>query len=94
VALPTALAQVADELRIPSLTRAVTHVVGALDRGSPLAEVLRVQAADARERARRDLLESAGRKEIGMMVPLVFLILPVTVAFAVWPGLFVLQTGL
>jgi tight adherence protein C len=94
VALTTALAQVADELRIPSLTRAVTHVVGALDRGSPLAEVLRVQAADAREHARRDLLEAAGKKEIGMMIPLVFLILPVTVAFAVWPGLFVLQTRL
>jgi tight adherence protein C len=96
VALPAALARVADELRIPSLTRAITHVVGALDRGSPLAEVLRVQAADARGHARRELLEAAGRKEIGMMVPLVFLILPVTVtvAFAVWPGLFVLQTRL
>ncbi len=94
VPLPAALSRVGDELRIPTLTRALTHVVGALERGSPLAEVLRVQAADAREHARRDLLESAGRKEIGMMVPLVFLILPVTVAFAVWPGLFVLQTGL
>jgi tight adherence protein C len=40
------------------------------------------------------LLEAAGRKEIGMMVPLVFLILPVTVAFAVWPGILVLQTRL
>ena len=94
VPLPESLGRVGDELRIPSLTRALTHVVGALERGSPLAEVLRVQAADAREHARRDLLEAAGRKEIGMMVPLVFLILPVTVAFAVWPGLFVLQTGL
>jgi tight adherence protein C len=94
VSLPTALDRMGDELRIPSLTRVLAHVVGALERGSPLAEVLRVQAADARERARRDLLEAAGRKEIGMMVPLVFLILPVTVAFAVWPGLFVLQTGL
>jgi len=29
-----------------------------------------------------------------MMVPLVFLILPVTVAFAVFPGILVLQTQL
>jgi tight adherence protein C len=28
-----------------------------------------------------------------MLVPLVFLILPVTVLFAVWPGLMVLQLG-
>jgi tight adherence protein C len=56
--------------------------------------VLRVQAADAREHARRQLLEAAGKKEIAMMVPLVFLILPTTVAFAVFPGLLVLQTEL
>jgi tight adherence protein C len=92
VPLPTALTVLSDELRIPALTRALTHLVGALERGSPLAEVLRVQAADAREHARRQLLEAAGRKEIGMMVPLVFLILPVTVAFAVFPGILVLQT--
>jgi tight adherence protein C len=28
-----------------------------------------------------------------MLVPLVFLILPVTVAFAIWPGIVVLQVG-
>jgi tight adherence protein C len=28
-----------------------------------------------------------------MMIPLVFLILPVTILFAVFPGLFVLQLG-
>jgi tight adherence protein C len=94
VPLPTSLTALADELRIPALTRSLTHVVGALERGSPLAEVLRIQAADAREHARRELLEAAGRKEIGMMVPLVFLILPVTVAFAVFPGILVLQTQL
>ena len=94
VPLATALGRTADELRIPALTRCVTHVVGALERGSPLAEVLRVQASDAREAARRTLLEEAGKKEIAMMVPLVFLILPVTIAFAVFPGILVLQTQL
>ena len=94
VPLSDALARMGDELRIPSLTRCLAHVVGALERGSPLAEVLRVQAADAREASRRTLLEAAGRKEIGMMVPLVFLILPVTIAFAVFPGILVLQTQL
>jgi tight adherence protein C len=94
VPLAVALTGLADELRIPALTRALTHVVAALDRGSPLAEVLRVQAADAREHARRSLMEAAGKKEIGMMVPLVFLILPATVVIAVFPGILVLQTQL
>jgi tight adherence protein C len=29
-----------------------------------------------------------------MLIPLVFLILPVTIAFAIFPGIFVLQVGL
>ena len=94
VPLGTALARLSDELRVPALTRCLAHVVGALDRGSPLAELLRAQAADARDEARRALLESAGKKEIAMLVPLVFLILPVTIVLAVFPGFLALQTQL
>ncbi len=36
-------------------------------------------------------MEAGGRREIGMMVPVVFLVLPVTVLFAVYPGLTVLD---
>lgn len=39
-------------------------------------------------------MEAGGRKEVLMMIPVVFLILPVTVAFAVFPGLAVLRVGL
>jgi tight adherence protein C len=49
--------------------------------------VLRAQAVDVREAGKRGLLESGGRKEIGMMVPVVFLVLPVTVVFALFPGI-------
>jgi tight adherence protein C len=31
---------------------------------------------------------------VAMLVPLVFLILPVTIVFAIYPGIFVLQFGL
>jgi tight adherence protein C len=58
-----------------------------------LADVLRAQAQDARDEHKRRLLELAGRKEVAMLVPLVFLILPMTVIFAIWPGLLVLQLG-
>ncbi len=52
----------------------------------PLADVLHAQAADVREAGRRELIETAARKEVLMMVPVVFLVLPVTVLFAFWPG--------
>jgi tight adherence protein C len=55
--------------------------------------VLRAHALDAREDSERALLEAAGTREVAMLIPLVFLILPVTVLFAVWPGLMVLQLG-
>ena len=87
------LTALAVDLDLPAFSRCVDQLVGALERGTPLAEVLRAQAQDSREDAKRALLESAGRKEITMMVPLVFLILPVTILFAVFPGVFVLQVG-
>jgi tight adherence protein C len=93
VPLALALERCADEIQLPALSRTVDQLVGALDRGSPLVEVLRAQAQDSRDDAKRSLLEAAGKKEIAMLVPLVFLILPVTVAFAIFPGVMVLQLG-
>jgi len=88
------LVAVARDLDLPPFTRFVEQVVGALDRGTPIVEVLRAQAQDSRDDAKRQLLELAGKKEVAMLVPLVFLILPITVAFAIFPGILVLQTGL
>ncbi len=39
-----------------------------------------------REAGKRALLESGGKKEVAMMVPVVFFILPVTMLFALFPG--------
>ncbi|MBT9255863.1 type II secretion system F family protein [Phycicoccus sp. MAQZ13P-2] len=84
--LPTALQGLADRTGLPSLRRFVDGVVVAVQRGTPLADVLRAQAQDVREEGRRALMEAGGKKEIAMMVPVVFLILPVTVMFLVFPG--------
>lgn len=59
------------DMQLQPLTRCVEQMVGALERGTPLAEVLRAQAQDARDDAKRALLETAGRKEVAMLVPLV-----------------------
>jgi tight adherence protein C len=84
--LPTALQGLADRTGLISLSRFVDGIVVAVERGTPLAEVLRAQAQDVREDSRRTLMEQGGKKEILMMVPVVFLILPVTVLFAIYPG--------
>ena len=71
---------------LPLVSRFAQGIAVSLERGTPLAEVLHAQSADVREAGRRDLIEVAARKEIFMMVPVVFLVLPVIVVFAFWPG--------
>lgn len=71
---------------LPHLARFAEGIAVAVDRGTPLADVLHAQAADVREAGRRELIEAGARKEVQMMVPVVFLVLPVTVVFAFWPG--------
>lgn len=92
--LADALGDLAIRLQLPGLTRAVDQVIAALEHGAPLAAVLHAQAGDAREDAKRVLIEQAGRKEILMLLPLVFLILPLSVLFAIYPGLFILRLGI
>lgn len=94
VPLPAALRRLAADLEIPALSRATDQLVSALDRGAPLAHVLHRHAADAREHAKQVLMERAGRKEIWMLLPLVFAILPLSVLFAIYPGVFMLRLGL
>ncbi|MBD5787145.1 type II secretion system F family protein [Cellulosimicrobium terreum] len=92
--LARALEELADRTELSSLTRFAEGVAVAVERGTPLAEVLRAQAQDVRESGRRALMEEGGRKEVLMMVPVVFLILPVTVVFAVFPSIATLRIGL
>ena len=71
---------------LPLVARFAQGIAVAVERGTPLADVLHAQAADVREAGRREPIEVAARKEVLMMVPVVFLVLPVTVLFAFWPG--------
>jgi tight adherence protein C len=86
--LVQALQGIAVRTNLPPLARFVDGVAIAVERGTPLAEVLRAQAVDVREAGKRALMEAGGRKEIAMMVPVVFLVLPVTVLFALFPGFY------
>src|SRR4051812_16154584 len=68
VPLGEALQQMADRTSLDPLARFVDGLIVAIERGTPLVEVLRAQAADVREAGKRRLLEAGGRKEISMMV--------------------------
>jgi tight adherence protein C len=81
-----ALDDLAARTGLPVVARFAEAVAVALERGTPLTEVMHAQAADVREAGRRALIETGARKEVVMMVPVVFLVLPVTVLFAFWPG--------
>lgn len=92
--LPEALQGMSRRTGLAPVVRFVDGLVVAMQRGTPLGDVLRAQAADAREAARQALIEEGGKKEISMMVPVVFLVLPVTVLFAVYPGVTMLRLAL
>ena len=87
-----ALTHLRDRTRLEPLARFLDGMAVAIERGTPLADVLRAQAADVRALSKRQLLESGGRKEIAMMVPVVFLVLPITILFALYPGLLAITT--
>lgn len=89
--LLVALNQMSNQIESQPLTRATHSLELALERGTPLAQVLRAQAADARAHQVRMLLVLAGHKETSMMLPVVFLILPMIVAVALYPGMIALQ---
>lgn len=72
---------------LPAVSRFAEGIAIAAERGTPLADVLHAQAGDVREAGRRALIESGARREVLMMVPVVFLVLPTVVVFAFWPGL-------
>ena len=77
----------ANRCGLPAVQRFVDGILIAIERGTPLADVMRAQADDVRVDQRRRLMELAGRKDVAMLVPIVFLVLPSVVLVAVFPGI-------
>lgn len=82
-----ALEEFARRVDDPAIARFVDALCTGIEKGAPLADVLRAQADDGRELRRRRLLETGGQREVWMLVPVVFLIMPVVVVWALFPGL-------
>lgn len=75
--------------RLPQqqLSETCNKLVLSLRRGTPLALMLAQQSDSVRQEVVNLLTKGAGKNETRMLIPLVFLILPVTVLFAVFPSL-------
>jgi tight adherence protein C len=82
----TAFDDLSKRTGLPVVARFAAGIAVAIERGTPLADVLHAQAGDVRESERRSLIESGAKREVAMMIPVVFLVLPTTVLFAFWPG--------
>lgn len=56
------------------------------ERGTPVAQTLQALSTEIRSETRRQLLEIAAKKDVTMMVPVVFGILPSITAIALYPA--------
>ena len=92
-AFGTEIKRVAEALPHPQVSEFVAKVCTSLERGTPLAQMLSEQGVSVREEIKARLLRQAGKNETRMLIPLVFLILPVTVLFAIYPSLELLNFG-
>jgi tight adherence protein C len=92
--LHVSLTSAADRMSHPATTRTLAALISAMTSGAAVARTLRDEV-DALEATRaRQLIERASKQEVGMLVPLVFMILPVTILFAVFPGIMALPSVL
>ena len=82
-----ALQAMSDRTGSRCVERFVAGLVIAIERGTPLSGVLRAQAADTRNEQRQHLIELAGKKDVVMLVPVVFFILPTVIVIALFPAM-------
>ena len=63
----------------------------AIERGTPLVPVLTALLKDSQVDAKNEMLRRAGKAEIALLLPVVFLLLPISVLFALFPSITQLQ---
>jgi tight adherence protein C len=81
------------ESRSDQVRELATKLAVALDHGTALADLLADFVQSASSELRTSLLDKAAKNETKMMIPLVFVILPVTVMFSVYPSLALIQNS-
>lgn len=92
--LSSALDMINEVVKSPTIRRFNDSILIAMERGTALSDVVQRQVEEVRQAQRTSMLERAGKAEIALMIPVVFLILPVSVLFALWPSYFALGTSI
>lgn len=92
--LSSALEALAKSSGSLTVRRFCDSLIIAIERGTSLSEVLYRQVEDIRRAQQTELLKQAGKAEIALMIPVVFLILPISVLFALWPSYLALGQGM
>jgi len=82
-----ALEAFASRIQTPTARRFAMSMAIALERGSPIATTLIEQARDITSGSKNRLQREAGKREVTLMIPVVFLIMPISVLFALWPSM-------
>ena len=70
-----------------SLRRFTDALALSIERGSSLSVVLANQTNESRSTYKAELLRKSGKAELKLMIPIVFLILPISIIFALLPSL-------
>ncbi len=86
VSIVEALDRLKSDFDSNSLRRFVTSLILGIERGSTLGPILISQVRDVRMASKSEIMAKAGKAEIGLMIPVVFLILPISILFALWPS--------
>lgn len=82
-----ALDSLSRRTKSPVVRRFADSMAIAISRGTPLVETLIHSIRETRSAERIKMLNIAAKAEIAMMIPVVFLILPISILFAMFPSM-------
>jgi tight adherence protein C len=86
------LKALSERIPMPEVIEFIQKLEVSIERGTPSAHQISQLSQSIQQQVLRGLIKRAGENETKMLVPTIFLILPVTVLFAVFPSLAVLQS--
>ena len=86
------LQSLSQRMPLPEVIEFTQKLQISIERGTPSAHQISQLSQSIQQQLLRGLIKRAGENETKMLVPTIFLILPVTVLFAVFPSLTVLQS--
>jgi tight adherence protein C len=89
-----ALRKLSDRLDVPEITSTVTGIIQAEALGSPLGQILRVQADETRHRRQIAAEEEAAKAPVKMLLPIGLFILPAMFIVIIGPAVIKIQETL